>query len=212
MKRGRGIRIHSQETVIDSFAEDLARAKEGDRQALEGLFQPHLSALTAFVRLRMPRDVRQRESSADVVQSVCRRAMESLEEVRAADTDVFKAWLYRVALNVLAKKLDRHHAARRDTRLEERAIDAAVHEDAVALSMSRALSPSRHAVTREEVRRIETAFERLTDDHRDVILHVGIAGLSYGETAKLMNRSEDSVRQLIHRARARLATYLDEIS
>ena len=55
----------------------------------------------------------------------------------------------------------------------------------------------------------EGAFDRLPQDYRDALLHVGIAGLSYAEAGQIMQRTADSIRKLVHRARARLATLLD---
>ena len=196
--------------MSDSFAELLQRAQAGENDALSDLLSPHLSAITAYVRLRLPRDVSQRESSADIVQSVCGQVIADLPSLQARNEFGFKAWLYRVVSHEITDKIDRHRAGRRDVAREmPGGIDSRIDNKALIKRYSMIVTPSRHAGAREEIDRIEAAFEKLPADYRDVILHISIAGLSYSDTAAIMKRSEDSVRQLIHRARARLATLLD---
>ena len=194
----------------DSFAELLKRAQDGEGEALSELLTPYLSAITAYVRLRLPKDVSQRESSADIVQSVCGQVIADLPALKAANEIGFKAWLYRVVAHEITDKIDRHRAGRRDVARElPGGIDSRIDNKALIKRYGMAVTPSKHVGAKEEIARIEKAFSRLPEDYRDVILHVSIAGLSYGDAATIMDRSEDSVRQLIHRARARLATLLD---
>lgn len=193
-----------------SFLDLLNRAKGGDGRAVEKLLLPHLPALNAFVRLRISDGVVRRESTADIVQSVCRDALGDLPSVRAIDEDGFRAWLFAVVHNKLRNKEDYHRAAKRDLQREQGALADASGNQAQLLGLyGRAVSPSQDAAASEEIARIERAFDQLPDAYRDVLLHVGIGGLSYGESSRLLGRSEDSVRQLVHRARARLATLLD---
>jgi len=86
------------------FSETLERARNGDAGAVEELLIPHLAGLTAFVRLRLPLRMRQRESSADVVQSIFREAIDDLDRVEARDEVGFKAWLFGMAVHKLAHK------------------------------------------------------------------------------------------------------------
>ncbi|MEZ6194563.1 MAG: RNA polymerase sigma factor [Planctomycetota bacterium] len=190
------------------FEDLLAKARDGKREAIEALLAPQLGALTAFVRLRIDGGIARRESAADVVQSVCREVLGDLESLRARDERGFRAWLFALVANKLSSKRDWHRAARRDVR-RELALDAAIGPAPLLGAYSRAATPSRAAEAKEEVARIEDAFDRLPEHYRDVLVLVSIAELSYAETAAVLDRSEDSVRQITHRARARLATLLE---
>lgn len=53
----------------------LAAVGEGDAEALEEFVTRHLPHLHAYVRLRMGPQLRLREATADVVQSVCREVL-----------------------------------------------------------------------------------------------------------------------------------------
>ncbi|MEZ6197707.1 MAG: RNA polymerase sigma factor [Planctomycetota bacterium] len=189
------------------FADLLARARGGDREALETLLTPQLPALTAYVRLRLEGALARRESSADLVQSICREVIDDIATVKGATEEAFRGWLYGIAAHKLSDRRDYHRAARRDPARESPAPPETSPEE-LLLAYSRIATPSREAMSREELDRIEAAFDALPPDHRDVLVHVAIAGLSYAETSALTGRSEVSLRQLVHRARARLATLL----
>ncbi len=192
------------------FEDLLRRAQAGDAEAMGALLAPYLPALKAFVRLHLENAVARRESTADVVQSVCGDVLVDIRDFRSDSERAFKAWLFTAAAHKLRNKSAYHTAARRDVfRERPTPADADVDHAEILDRYSRVVSPSRAAATRDELTRFERAFDALPPDYRAVIAHVCIAGLSYAETAVLLGRSEDSVRQLLHRARARLATLLD---
>jgi len=60
----------------------------------------------------------------------------------------------------------------------------------------------------EEIERVEAAFDKLSDDYRQVILLSRIVGLSHREVAREMGRNEAAVRKLLSRALARLLLLL----
>ena len=148
---------------------------------------------------------------SDVVQSVCRRAIEAIDGVRADSEGAFRQWLFATAVNRMRDLRDEHHAQRRDVDREvDIHLDTHVGSSNLALSYATLETPSRQAMVEEQVERIERAFEGLPEDHREALLLARMVGLSYGEIAERMGRTEGSVRQLLYRARARLATLLAE--
>lgn len=192
------------------FEDTLKSAKSGDEAAIGKLLLPFLPALTAFVRLRLHPQVTQRESPADVVQSICREVLDDLPQVRATEEVAFRSWLFSVAWNKVRNKHAYHNAEKRDIGKDlSGSVDYGMGEAAILASYGKAVTPSRDMAAGEEVARIEAAFGQLPELYRDVLLNVSIAGLSYAEAGRIAGKSEDAVRQLVHRARARLATLLD---
>jgi len=191
------------------FQDLMQRAKGGEASAIEELLLPFLPALNAFVRSRMSKGIMRRESSEDVVQSVCREVIGDLHSVRAEDQEGFRSWLFGVVHNKLRSKESFHRAAKRDVGNELRGTLGGADPEEVLLAYGAAATPSQDAAAQEEIARIEAAFEHLSDDHSDVLRLVAIAGLTYSEAGRVLGRSEDAVRQLVHRARAKLATLLD---
>jgi RNA polymerase sigma factor (sigma-70 family) len=69
-------------------------------------------------------------------------------------------------------------------------------------------TPSRRVAAAEEIERLERIFDRLSDDHREVILLSRVLGLPGRDVAEQMGRTETATRSLLLRALAALA---DEI-
>lgn len=63
-------------------------------------------------------------------------------------------------------------------------------------------------MAREECEQLESAFERLPGEYREVLLLARIVGLSRAEIGERMGRSEGAARALLFRAQARLASLL----
>lgn len=186
----------------------LRRAVDGDERALETLVARHLPALRAYVRLRQGPLLSARESSSDVVQSVCRELIAGLDRITWRGQSAFRAWLYTAARRKLADRAAYLGAARRDVRREEQV--APDDDDAGLLACYASVaSPSGVAMGRELLTRIEDVFARLPDDYREVIVLSRVVGLERAEVAAQMERSEGSIRNLLSRALARLAEELE---
>lgn len=195
--------------MVDDFAHRVSRARDGDPEALEALLAPHLASLTAFVRVRSGRDLRRREGADDLTQSVCRQVVGGIASFRGTTEAEFKRWLYTSALNKIHQKRDHHGAACRDIGREVTVgFDTTVGHDALLRCYGHDITPGQLAIAKEEVERIEAAFELLSDEHREVLTLARFAGLSSAEIAARLEKSEPAVRKILSRARARLAMLL----
>jgi RNA polymerase sigma-70 factor, ECF subfamily len=201
------------------MTEDLSRLAEaaarGDESAMGLLLERHLPGLRAFVRLRAGRAIRERESSSDIVQSVCREVIAHQERFRYPSEAAFKQWLYATALRKISNRAEFWKMQKRDGARELR-VDGHAGEpsrggDADLLACYATLStPSRHAIAREEVERFENAFEQLSEEHREVITLAHLVGLSRAEIATELEKSEVAIRALLYRGMARLAELLGD--
>jgi RNA polymerase sigma-70 factor (ECF subfamily) len=186
----------------------IERASEGDRVALEVLLERYLPGLRGFVRLRTGEVLRARESSSDLVQSVCREVLTHLDRFQHRSETGFRQWLYATALRKIQNRVEYHQAQKRDPDLE---VAAAGASDADLLACYGSFcTPSRELMSREEIRRIEGAFDRLPDEYREAIVLAKVVGLSRAAMAQELGRSEPAVRTLLSRALSRLAEILDE--
>ncbi|MEQ8764340.1 MAG: sigma-70 family RNA polymerase sigma factor [Planctomycetota bacterium] len=194
---------------MSEFESLLIKARSGDSSAVESLLQRHLAGLHGFVRLRLNRALRRRESSSDLVQSVCLQAIQNLDALRGESEAAFKQWLYAIALRKILDRQDYHGAQKRDVGREVAwSVDAQV-DDAGALGRYVELAtPSHQAMTREAIESIESALDRLPHEYREVLTLSRIMGFSGGELAKQIGKTEVATRKLLSRARARLAMFL----
>jgi RNA polymerase sigma-70 factor (ECF subfamily) len=182
-------------------------AARGDAKAVEQLITGHLPGLRAYLRLRAGAMLRARESSSDLVQSVCRDVLQNLGQFRYPGEAAFRAWLYATALRKVADRAEYWQAQKRDA---ARDVPLEGNDEALlAVYRTSFASPSAHAMGREAMERLESAFDRLPDDYREVIVLSRICGLSRAEVAQSMQRTEASVRNLLSRALAELAEHLE---
>jgi RNA polymerase sigma factor (sigma-70 family) len=188
------------------------RARDGDREAIAALLERHLPGLRAYVRLKAGPLVRAREATSDLVQSVCRELLVNLDQFEYRGEGPFRHWLYTAALRKIVAKDAFWRAEKRDA-ARDLPQPSDPGSDPVLVAGYRSLSsPSQVALAREEIERIEKAFERLTDEQREVILLARVAGLSRREIGESMGKSEEAVRVALHRALARLAALIDQPS
>ena len=180
----------------------IERLSGGDDSALEPLLERHLPGLRAFVRARAGALVRQREDDADIVQSVCREVLQDAAEFRYGGEAGFRHWLYATAMRKILDKHKRNTADKRDVRREAAAPSSTGDR---GLPDHRFASPSGAAIGAEQFERMAAAFDRLPDDYAEVILLSRVVGLPRKDVAAAMDRTEASVRNLLHRALAELA-------
>jgi len=172
------------------------RAASGDGQSLDRLLERYLPQLHAYVRLRLGPELRARESSVDVVQSVCRELLSQRGRFDFRGEERFRAWLFTSALNKLRDKHRFHHWGNRDVRKEAGTVGG--HEHALAATLMG--SPSQGAMAAEAERIVREAIDALSEDHREVLTLARIVGLPHKVIAEVMERTEAATRQLLGRA------------
>lgn len=185
------------------------RAAAGDEQALATLLSRHLPAVRAFVRAHMGPQLRAHESSSDLVQSVCRELLTHQERFQYPGEQQFLAWLYTTARRKISNRVRDLGRDKRDARREIGGLaESAMAE--LGAAYARVSSPSGRALRAEEIARLEAAIDQLPEEQREVVTLAHLAGLSRAEIGEQMGKSEEAVRALLHRAKARLAILLED--
>jgi RNA polymerase sigma-70 factor (ECF subfamily) len=171
------------------------RATGGDAASLDALLARYMPQLHAYVHVRLSSAVRARESSMDVVQSVCRDLLAERARFDFRGEEHFRAWLFTSALNKMRDKHRFHRGAMRDVMRE-----AQPPSDVDGVLARSLLTPSQNAVASETARALTEALGSLSEDHREVITLARVVGLPHRVIAEVMERSEEAVRQLLGRA------------
>ena len=198
-------------TPEDELDEDAAQelveaAARGEGRAVERLLERHLPGLRAFVRLRADRVVRAKESSSDLVQSVCREVLEHMDRFQYRSETGFKQWLYRTAERKIIDRFRYYNAAKRAANREIGSDGSDSETDNGLIDSYRSFyTPSHDAMVREELRQVEDAFDRLPADYREIITLSRIVGLSNARIAEELERTEASVRNALYRGLALLS-------
>ncbi|MFT7463551.1 MAG: RNA polymerase sigma-70 factor (ECF subfamily) [Pseudohongiellaceae bacterium] len=182
----------------------MIAAQSGELPAVAELLVRHLPGLRAYIRLRAGALVRQRESASDLAQSVCREVLQNIDRFQYGGEAGFKHWLYATALRRIQKRQAYWKTLKRDVAREQAGADISV-----SAAYGRVSSPSQKVVGREDLERIERAFDELSEGEREIITLARLVGLSHDEIAEALGKSVGATRVQLHRALARLAIILD---
>jgi len=164
-------------------------------------FERHRERLLSVIYLRMGPELRARLDPEDVLQEVAIEAMASWHTLE--DSKNAGAWLVVLAKRKVARVLrDQVGVAARDPRRER-----AIRTD-FALADGRT-GPVTAADRQDRLLALEKALQKLSPDHREVILLTRIEGLSAREVGERMGRTENAVNLLLGRALKRLAEELN---
>jgi RNA polymerase sigma-70 factor (ECF subfamily) len=183
---GRLARADARRAGDDLVYLAVARAKEGDMNALHFLYVRFSDDVCTYVRSI----VREPHTAEDITQMVFAKLMKAIHKYERRHVP-FAAWIIRVARNVA---LDHIRASRQIPLAEVRTSDEGTEQ----VGFERALS-------------LREALERLPDDQREVLVLRHVAGLSPGEIATRLGKTEASVHGLHHRGRGALKAALREL-
>jgi len=184
-------RFHS-EAALDETPETLAetrqavaRAKEGDREALRFLYVKYSHNIYGYVCSI----VRDNHEAEDITQHVFAKLITALAKYEDRGVP-FLAWLLRLARNVA---------------IDHRRANRVTPTDVV-------LDP--HASSGADVERthaVRDALATLPEEQREVVVLRHLVGLTPGEIANRMGRSESSIHGLHHRGRRALQRELQRL-
>ncbi len=194
--------------VEDKTRQLIALAQDGEVSALEQLCRVYGERVRRIVRLRLPRELRPKLDSVDLVQDVLLGALGGLADFTYRDEGDFLRWLSRIAENKVRDHMDKWLAGKRDIRRERPlGLDSSTTERAWgrASGLVQTTTPTRILARREELDRLERAIDELKPQYREVIVLTRIEGLSYQEAARRIGRGPEAVRKLLCRAIAALA-------
>ncbi len=190
--------------MTSSFAESLARSREGDRAALEGLFARWRPLLRLQASRALGADLTARVDPSDVVQETCTQAFADLEAFRGTTEGEWLAWLRKMVIGHAAKARRFHHAQGRDPRCEQAGVETA-HPS--ALPLARLLDDERAAL-------VAAAVEELPVDMRQVVVRRVFQRQPFAEVAQALGCTVGAARarwtRALRRLRQTLATVLGE--
>jgi RNA polymerase sigma-70 factor (ECF subfamily) len=173
-----GTRLDDSEETLRQTRLAVARAKEGDRDAVRFLYSLYSDNVYGYVRSI----VRDEHDAEDVTQHVFAKLITVL--VKYDDRGVpFFAWLLRLARNVAIDHLRANRSGPSDYVVD--------HEDPAVSSLDRPLA-------------VRDALAALPRDQREVMILRHVLGLSPAEIATRIGRTEASVHGLQHRGRRAL--------
>jgi RNA polymerase sigma-70 factor (ECF subfamily) len=184
----RAARLVDDEAGTRAVAQAVIRAKQGDREALRFLYVHYADHVYGYVASI----VRDDHEAEDVTQHLFAKLMTALPKYEPREVP-FSAWILRVARNV--------------------AVDHMRQRRAIPCEEVRELDPNQEEDDSSRMRSfgLRDALATLPEEQRQVVVMRHVVGLSPGEIAGRLGRSEPSIHGLHHRGRGALRTALSEM-
>lgn len=186
----------------------IRRARNGDRRAFESIILELAAELRNHIARRLSNGVLSMVDEEDIFQETLISAYLQIGKLRSSNLLGLMAWLKSIADLTLLKALrvartrkrGGHH---RRTQFIGNSSTAKLLSPLACLP-SDARSASSLAASAEAVFCLRTAIAQLPEVQRKAVQLYLLDGLGLGETAKVMGRSTNSIRSLIHRAKKTL--------
>lgn len=161
-------------------------ATAAETEALKSDLIALMPALRAYARSLCPNQA----TADDMVQEALVKALDNLHRFQIGTS--LRAWVFTILRNT-------YYTALRKSRREV--------EDADGVHAARLCErPSQDSVV--DLEDFKRAFQLLSDDHREVLMLIGAAGLSYEEVAEICQCAIGTIKSRVNRARAKLGEAL----
>jgi RNA polymerase sigma-70 factor (ECF subfamily) len=181
-------RLVDDEAGTRAVAQAVVRAKQGEREAVRFLYVHYADHVYGYVASI----VRDEHEAEDVTQQLFAKLMTALPKYEPREVP-FSAWILRVARNVALDHMRQRRAIPCD---EVRELDTHKHDD--ESSRMRSLG-------------LRDALATLPEEQRQVVVMRHLVGLTPGEIATRLGRTEPSIHGLHHRGRGALRSALSEM-
>ena len=157
----------------------VKEVKSGSTSALQTLYMRHLDAIYRYFYYQTKDKFLAEDLAQDVFIRVW-RAIDHYDEKKGS----FTSWMYRIAHNLLID----HYRGKKSLTLKE-GIEASYTEDWLE-KLDR----------NEKIQKIKSELDNLPDDYREVVILRFFEDMGVEEVAIIMEKSEENVRVIQHRA------------
>lgn len=188
---------HADNPPPSATAVLLVRARGGDVEAREELFQRFLPVLRRWAHRRLPLHARDLNETSDLVQITLLRALNRIDRFEARGEGAFLGYLRQILLNVVREEIRR--SARRGP-----------HESLKETLASPYSSLAEQVIGLEQMERYQRALETMSEEQQQAVLLRLEFGYTYAQIAEALGKpSPDAARMTVVRALAELAQLID---
>jgi len=180
----------------------VERARNGDASAFDLLVAKYSRRIHALV-YRMTANL---DETDDLLQEVFSRAYRSLKRFKGKSS--FYTWLYSIAVNLSLNHL------RKRRRRPNVSLDGMLNaggEGEALIDSSIEGNPERVMHIHEIQKRLNSALQELSDDHRAIVIMHDIQGIPHLEISRILGVSHGTVRSRLHYAHRHLQSLLGDL-
>lgn len=203
--------VHDSETSHDL----LKRARQGDREALNSVFDKSRDRLRRMIQFRLDRRLQGRIDASDVLQEAFLDAARRIDTGDVNPDIPLFLWL-RLVVGEKLLELHRHHLATekrnaaRELSLYSGPLPAASSAALAANLVGRMTSPSQAAERAERVLKLQEALNAMDDIDREVLALRHFEHLSNAEAARTLDIDESAASNRYVRALKRLRKVMSD--
>jgi len=190
---------HAVEAEVDWAL--VQRVQAGDVKAFDQLITKYRERLYAIIYNLTSN----REDTSDLTQEAFIKAFRSIRHFKGESS--FFTWLYRIAVNASLSQLKRNRL-RRFFSFDN--LDEEVSKGELFEALTDRMQTDKPSLIKELQEKLNEALQRLSLNHRTVVVLFEIEGLSHQEIAQVMECSEGTVRSRLHYAKQQLQSYLQD--
>jgi RNA polymerase sigma-70 factor (ECF subfamily) len=183
----------------------LARARAGDRQALEQLFGLCRGYVQVLARARLDSWLQAKADPSDLVQQTLLDAFRDFDQFHGGTSAEWLAWLRRILEHNAADHVRHYRDAAKRRAAREVPLDSPLELPAADAT------PSQELLRRERELLVADALARLSDEHQEVILLRNLQRLPFDEVARRLGRSRPAVQMLWMRAVRKLQEHTEGV-
>jgi len=170
----------------------VEKAKSGDTGAFADLYDFFVDSVYRYIFFRVKKD-----DALDLTENVFLKIWENLKNYKHTEGCGFASWVYRIAHNAV---VDYYRLYKEYDELDLRIADEKKHNDPIVIT-ERKLGQDA----------LKTAISKLKKTYQQIILLKYINELENHEIARVMRKSEGSIRILKFRALKALRKILEEM-
>jgi RNA polymerase sigma-70 factor (ECF subfamily) len=196
--------VPAQVPAVDLADRELVRrAQSGDKGAYDDLVQRYQERVYATIYHMTSNH----EDASDLAQDVFVRAWTALRSFKGDSS--FYTWIYRIAVNRTINFLKQRR--NRSTHLSLNDLEVGTENDPEMVELVSHRTPRRDAALSELQQRLNSALQKLSEEHRTVVTLHDVQGLAHDEIAQILKCNPGTVRSRLFYARQQLQGWLSDL-
>jgi RNA polymerase sigma-70 factor, ECF subfamily len=192
----------------DTVSNLLLRARGGDQDALERLFEVCRNYVNLLAQAQAESWLQAKVDASDIAQQTMLEAYRDFAGFQGRTRAEWLAWLRRILARNVTDFIRQFRGGKRQINREVGLQNTASSANNLFEPADSAETPSQQLLARERELLVADAVARLSPDHREVIMLRNLQQLEFEEVARRMNRSRPAVQMLWMRALAKLQELL----
>jgi RNA polymerase sigma-70 factor (ECF subfamily) len=170
----------------------IAQAQRGDEDAVTRLYETYVDAIYEYIGFR----VDSKSTAEDLTSEVFLRMVRGLAGYQNQGIP-FRAWLYRIAANLVID-----HYRQRKKGMDAPLLESQASDDT---------DPFDRLARTEEQLRLRVAIKALPETYQELLALRFVEDLPHTEIAAIMNKSAEALRAMQHRALKALGEQMERL-